>query len=172
MPEPVEGGDRGDELLILASASARRRDLLAAVGLTFSVQASDVDEHIALGTEPEAAAETLARRKACAVAALHPGERARVIGADTVVALDTGDGPRLLGKPDGQEEARSMLGLLSGSRHRVVTGVAVVDCRADPGAEEACPPGQYARLPPRCRVSSPLSRTRSSRLPPRSRTYG
>jgi len=77
---------------------------------------------------PEEAASLLAVRKARAVAGAHEGEDALVIGADTVVALGDGDGARLLGKPSGVAEARAMLEGLSGSRHRVITGVAVVDC--------------------------------------------
>ena len=68
----------------------------------------------------------LAERKARAVAARHQGEGLLVIGADTVVAVDSPQGPRLLGKPDGPAQARAMLELISGTRHRVVTGVSVV----------------------------------------------
>ena len=114
--------------LVLASASPRRSDLLARAGLAFEVEPSDVDEDVGGDSSPEAAAEELAERKARAVAARHAGRDARVIGADTVVAVDVQGRPRLLGKPADADEARAMLRLLSGTRHRVVTGVSVVDC--------------------------------------------
>jgi septum formation protein len=114
--------------LVLGSASPRRRDLLAATGLAFEVEVSDVDESLAPGLEPEVAARELARRKALVVAARHRGEQCWVIGADTVVAVGQGPTLELLGKPEDARQARGMLEALSGSRHRVVTGVAVIDC--------------------------------------------
>lgn len=119
--------------VILASASPRRRDLLAAAGLDFAVEISDVDEDLPAGIEPERAAARLAERKAAAVAARHAGRDRIVLGADTVVAIDLegaeGAGSVLLGKPADQDEARAMLRRLSGSRHRVVTGVAAIRTR-------------------------------------------
>ena len=115
--------------IVLASASPRRSRLLAEAGLEFEVVVADVDEELPFPMLPEVAAETLAERKARAVASRYPDEGRLVVGADTVVAVDDpgSDGPlRLLGKPCDEDEARVMLGLLSGSRHRVVTGVAVV----------------------------------------------
>ena len=129
------GSPRGR--LILASASPRRRELLARAGLEFEVEPSEISEELSYPIEPEPAAEELARRKALAVAAAHRGEKAWVIGSDTVVALGTGADLALLGKPSGEEEARFMLERLSSSRHRVVTGVAVVDC-SRPGEGDAC----------------------------------
>ncbi|MCB9916498.1 MAG: septum formation protein Maf [Planctomycetes bacterium] len=111
---------------MLASASPRRRDLLTAAGLTFEVEPSHADEDLDAVTSPEAAAVELARRKARAVAAAHAGEDVLVLGADTVVALGPDEDLRLLAKPADEVEARAMLEALSGSRHRVVTGVAVV----------------------------------------------
>jgi len=122
--------------LILASASPRRRSLLDAAGLEFEVEPADVDETLTELLEPEVAAVVLARRKAAVVAARHGGEAAWVIGADTVVALGEGADLELLGKPQDPVEARRMLEALSGSRHRVVTGVVVVDCRTE-GRREA-----------------------------------
>lgn len=104
--------------IILASASPRRRELLAALGVAFEVVASHVDESTDEG-DPAAAAELLARRKAESVAADHPS--ALVIGSDTIVALDG----RMLGKPGDAAEARAMLASLRGRTHEVVTGVAV-----------------------------------------------
>ncbi|MHC4848337.1 MAG: Maf family protein [Planctomycetota bacterium] len=99
--------------MILASASPRRRRLLEEAGIQFLVRPADVEE-IAEG-EPHEVAATNARRKAEAV----DGEL--VLGADTVVAL----GDELLGKPRDAAEARSMLERLSGTTHRVITGVAL-----------------------------------------------
>jgi septum formation protein len=107
--------------LVLASASARRLDLLRQAGVTPDIiEACDLDETPAEGETPRRLAERLAIAKAQAGAARFP--QAFVLGADTVVAL----GRRLLGKPADEDEARSMLALLSGRAHRVLTGVAVV----------------------------------------------
>ena len=70
--------------------------------------------------------EQLAVGKALAVSRAHAGEECLVLGSDTVVVVGEGDQERLLGKPAGADEAREMLELLSGTRHRVLTGVAVV----------------------------------------------
>lgn len=113
--------------LILASASPRRRSLLAAAGLHFDVEPSGTDEIFDPALTPEQLAETLARQKAQAVASLHAGEAALVIGSDTIVAVDVNGGARVLGKPGDDSEAREMLRLLSQTRHRVVTGVCVVN---------------------------------------------
>jgi len=118
--------------LLLASASPRRRDLLTAAGLRFRIEVSDADETLTGDLAPEEAARSLAERKTSAVAARHAGEDILVIGADTVVALDDAGAPagaRLLGKPADEVEARAMLEALSGSRHRVITGVCVERCR-------------------------------------------
>lgn len=106
-------------MIILASASPRRRALLAAAGIDHTVDAGNVDE-TPLGVEaPAAYAERLARAKAAAVAGRHPG--AAVIGADTVVVIDD----QILGKPVDAADARRMLGQLSGREHAVLTAVAV-----------------------------------------------
>ncbi len=118
-----------DVEILLASASPRRRELLAAAGLTFTVEASDVDESVEDSLAPEAVAELLAVRKARAVAERHPGRACLVIGSDTIVAVELDGGWQLLGKPEDARHARTMLDALSGSRHQVVTGVAVVDAR-------------------------------------------
>ena len=105
--------------LVLASASPRRRELLAALGVAFEIDPADIDE-TSTERDPIRLAETLALSKARAVAARRPGDV--VIGSDTVVALDG----RLLGKPADAGEARTMLDALRGRAHEVVTGVAVV----------------------------------------------
>ena len=107
-----------DTILILASASPRRRELLRLTGLPFQIDVADVDEHIELGARE--AVRELSRRKALAVAARHPG--CVVLGSDTLVAIDD----RPLGKPKDAEDACRMLRLLSGRTHQVYTGVTVV----------------------------------------------
>ncbi len=115
----------GGAALVLASASPRRRALLEAAGLSFAVVPSGVEETLAEGIAPEEAALELALRKARAVAS-RSGPGIWVLGADTVVALEVGASTRLLGKPGSAEEARAMLRSLSGTTHRVVSGVCVV----------------------------------------------
>ncbi len=124
-------------MIVLASASPRRRDLLTSAGLRFTVAVSDVDESLAPGIDAVSGARALAERKARAVAEVHPGNsRAWIVAADTIVALPTPEATRLLGKPEGPGEARAMLEGLSGSTHEVVTGVCVLapgsrTCRVD-----------------------------------------
>jgi MAF protein len=94
--------------------------MLATLGVTFEVRASDSDEQPD-GSPPAQLAETLALRKTRAVAAVE-GSDAAVLGADTIVVLDGA----LLGKPLDSHEAASMLRSLRGREHEVVTGVAMV----------------------------------------------
>ncbi len=105
--------------LILASASPRRRELLAQVGIVAdAILPAEIDESPRPGETPRACALRLACAKA---EALPAGPDAAVLAADTVVAL----GRRLLGKPADAAEARAFLQLLSGRRHRVITAVAL-----------------------------------------------
>ncbi|MCZ6597185.1 MAG: Maf family protein [Planctomycetota bacterium] len=119
-------------MIVLASASPRRRVLLQQAGVRFEVEAADVAEQIAADADPEAAAVELASRKARAVMERHANEEVWVVGADTIVAVplaNDAEGPwRLLGKPADEAEAAGMLAVLSGTRHRVVTGVCVGRC--------------------------------------------
>jgi septum formation protein len=101
--------------LVLASASPRRRVLLEAAGIEFTVVPATVEEDAAARGDPHAVAVANACRKAAAVAG------GAVLGADTVVAV----GDRLLGKPKDADHARALLRALSGTTHRVVTGVAL-----------------------------------------------
>lgn len=102
---------------MLASGSPRRRELLAGVGLSFTVRPVALDETPRPGEAPEVYVLRLAREKAATRG--EPGEL--VLAADTVVALDD----TLLGKPEGEEDARRMLRQLSGREHAVFTGVAL-----------------------------------------------
>jgi septum formation protein len=109
-------------MLVLASASPRRRELLARTGLPFDVVPADIEEVARPGESPEALAERLAREKARAVADRFAASPARlVIGSDTVVVV----GGDVLGKPRDAAHAEALLGRLVGRTHRVLTGVAV-----------------------------------------------
>jgi septum formation protein len=106
--------------LILASASPRRLDLLARIGVEpDAVVPADIDESVPRGELPRAHAIRLAREKALAVAAREPD--ALVLAADTVVAV----GRRILPKVEDEATLRACMNLLSGRRHRVLTGIAL-----------------------------------------------
>ena len=103
-------------MLILASKSPRRAEILTQTGFEFRVRAADVDEARLDREAPDAYVRRLAAEKARAVA-MHGGEI--VLGADTVVVI----GEEVLGKPSGAAEAARMLRLLSGAEHAVITGI-------------------------------------------------
>jgi septum formation protein len=108
--------------LVLASASPRRLDLLARIGVIPNVvDPADIDETPLAAEIPRAHVIRLARAKALAVADRHAG--CIVLAADTVVAA----GRRILPKADDEDTARTCLTLLSGRRHHVLTALAVVD---------------------------------------------
>jgi septum formation protein len=108
--------------LILASASPRRVELLARLGVVpEAIDPADIDEAVLKGELPRPHVVRLAAAKAAAAAARHPGKV--VLAADTVVAC----GRRILPKAEEEGEARACLNLLSGRRHRVMTAVTVVD---------------------------------------------
>lgn len=109
-------------MLVLASASPRRRELLAQAGYDFRVAAADIDESFREGESPVAYVTRLAREKAEAVHAAQSGD-AMVLGADTTVVAPNGE---ILGKPVNNLDAARMLGLLAGATHTVMTGVALV----------------------------------------------
>lgn len=109
-------------MLVLASASPRRQDLLRNAGIPFTVQPADIDETPLNDESPVACAERLAREKALAVAKSRP--RDLILGADTVVVVNA----IMLAKPLDAEDAVRMLRLLSGRIHQVITGV----CLAGP----------------------------------------
>jgi len=107
--------------LILASASPRRRDLLAQIGIVpDAIDAADIDETPLKGELPGPHALRLARAKAETVAPRHPN--AFILAADTVVAC----GRRILPKAESEKDARQCLALLSGRRHRVLGGVCLI----------------------------------------------
>ncbi len=109
---------KSQPLLYLASSSPRRREILEALGLEFSVEAVDVDEYRLADETPEKMVLRLAAAKARAAGI---DESQLVIGSDTAVVLDG----EVLGKPQNRDEAVTMLLSLSGRRHCVLTGVAL-----------------------------------------------
>jgi septum formation protein len=125
-------------MLVLASASPRRRDLLLQAGYRFEVHPAHIPEDPIPGEDPIVYVTRLAREKAEAVyrelSAANPapeelrplpkldGQPLVVLGADTTVTLDNA----ILGKPEDAADAARMLRLLSGRTHRVITGVALV----------------------------------------------
>jgi septum formation protein len=133
----VGGGDAETSAqrfrLVLASASPRRRELLAQAGYEFEVQAADVDESVHSGEAAGDYVKRLAEEKALAVLRLyqdptHDGDAVKnrapwlvVLGADTTVVCEGA----ILAKPDDAEHAKTMLRKLSGRTHEVLTGVAV-----------------------------------------------
>jgi septum formation protein len=105
--------------LILASASPRRRELLAAAGWAFVVDPVDADERRLPGEPPARYVERVARLKASMGQSRHPEDA--VLAADTSVVV----GQDVLGKPEGAGQAATMLACLSGRSHEVLTGVAL-----------------------------------------------
>ena len=107
--------------LVLASSSARRRELLERVGLPLRVRPPSIEERALAAEPPRAAVQRLAHIKA--LSARRPGEW--VLAADTVVLLDD----EVMGKPSDLKEARAMLRRLSGREHEVITGFCLLDAR-------------------------------------------
>lgn len=107
-------------MIILASKSPRRRELLTLMGLDFQVITSNVKEHPPVDAGPEETVRALALEKAVAVAKDHPDDC--VIGSDTIVYLDG----EILGKPHTPENAKKYLTKMQGRRHTVYTGVALL----------------------------------------------
>ena len=107
-------------MLVLASASPRRQELLRNAGISFAVQAADIDESPLADESARVCAERLAREKALAVWKTRPADL--VLGADTIVVVDG----TMLGKPIDTSDAARMLRMLSGRVHQVITGVCLV----------------------------------------------
>lgn len=127
--------------LVLASASPRRLDLLARLGITpHAVDPADIDETPLPGELPLPYARRMAAAKAVAVAARHPGSI--VLAADTVVAA----GRRILPKAESEAEARACLTLLSGRRHRVISALHLIDAEGRARHRESTTVVAFTRL--------------------------
>ena len=116
-------------MLILASASPRRQELLGNAAIPFAVQPADINETPLLGEKPRDCAERLAREKALTISRQRPQDY--VLGADTIVVIDE----NILGKPRDAADATRMLRLLSGRTHEVITGVCLVSPTAGDGEQ-------------------------------------
>lgn len=108
-------------MLILASASPRRRELLQAITAQFEVRTSGVDESPFAALEPAQAVQALSAAKAEPFVE----QDNVVLGADTIVVLDG----EILGKPKDEQDAAAMLARLSGRKHTVMTGVTIASCK-------------------------------------------
>ncbi len=109
-------------MLVLASASPRRQELLRSAGIAFEAQPAHITEDPLPGESAKECAERLAREKALAIARQRPQDI--VLGADTVVVV----AGQLLGKPSDAADAARMLRMISGREHQVITGVCIVVC--------------------------------------------
>jgi septum formation protein len=134
-------------MLVLASASPRRQELLRNADIAFTVRTAGVSEVPIAGESPKDCAERLAAEKARVVARQRPLDF--VLGADTIVVV----GGLMLGKPRDPEDAARMLGLLSGRAHEVVTGV----CLTGPGKSTASPAFEDIRSESTRVVMQPLT---------------
>lgn len=126
-------------MLVLASSSPRRRELLTQAGYSFSVHPAHIPEDALAGEEPTAYVTRLARQKAGLVfqelsrtGGVVEGEPLVVLGADTTVTIDG----QILGKPEDAADAERMLRMLSGRSHQVITGVAVMTAAGVEAAAE------------------------------------
>ena len=108
------------QMLVLASASPRRQELLRNAGIPFEVQPAHTPEDPLAGEGAKECAERLSREKALAIAEQRPNDV--VLGADTVVVIDG----QILGKPTNAADAARMLRMLSGREHQVITGICLV----------------------------------------------
>lgn len=131
----------GPDRLVLASASPRRRELLAQIGIVpDTIAPTDINEDPQPREQPGPLAARLSAEKAAAAVPHHVG--AYVLAADTVVGL----GRRILGKPADADDARRFLGWLSGRRHRVYSGVTIIAPDGRTGARLVTTTVHFKRL--------------------------
>ena len=112
-------------MIILASASPRRQELLRNAGIPFTVQPADIDESLRAGESPLEYTKRLGQEKALKVFQFRPNDI--VLAADTTVVVDQ----EILGKPRDHDDAARMLRLLSGRTHQVITGVCLMGPRQE-----------------------------------------
>jgi septum formation protein len=108
-------------IIVLASKSPRRKELLKKTGINFKIAESGLKEHFDSGLAPHKIAEKLSFEKAVIV--VQKFQNAIIISADTLVAIDN----KVLGKPKNENDAIRMLGVLNGRMHQVITGFTVYD---------------------------------------------
>lgn len=132
-----------ESILLLASASPRRQELLRQLDVTFSVAPADIDEAVADGEKPEACVRRLARAKALA-GFEQAGRSLPSLGADTIVVLHG----KILGKPVSRADARAMLQRLSGQTHNVYSAVALATGGGDVTDRLNVTAVTFAELPP------------------------
>ena len=123
-------------MLVLASASPRRRELLAQAGFTFTVEPASIPEDLRAEEDAVAYVTRVAREKAEFVysrLAAQSGDGLIVLGADTTVVAPSGE---ILAKPESAADAKRMLWLLAGRTHQVMTGVALVSAQGTETAAE------------------------------------
>ena len=126
-------GDCSNVMLILASGSPRRRELLERAEISFTAVSADIPEVRQHGETPAQFARRLAREKAEAVLQrLETPAATKILGADTIVVADDA----VLGKPRDDDDGARMLALLSGREHRVITAVCLL-IRDEAGAVQA-----------------------------------
>ncbi len=113
----------GSMKIILASTSPRRHELARAMGLDFEIIPSNYEEDMTMKLPPKKIVMTLAYGKAADVAKRR--KEGLVIGIDTVVVYKN----KILGKPKNKEISEKMLKMLSGKKHQVYSGIAMIDCR-------------------------------------------
>lgn len=109
--------------IVLASASPRRSELLASVGIKFQIIPSHIDETQQTDEKPAAFVQRLSQEKAAEVAQRSTVSGRWFIGSDTIVLCDG----EVLGKPDSREHSATMLRMLSGRSHQVISGYAILD---------------------------------------------
>jgi septum formation protein len=140
-------------MLVLASASPRRQELLRSAGIRFIVEPADVDETPLPAERARDCAERLAREKALKIWRTHPEDL--VVGADTVVVVDG----TILGKPEDAADAARMLRRLAARTHEVITGVCVVKSVQSP--EPLAPNPAGSRSGDDCGKQNPQVQTSS-----------
>lgn len=113
--------------IVLASGSPRRRELLEQIGISFDVVPAVGEEYTTKSLPSDIVAE-LSLQKAREVAAHYTGQDRIILGADTVVALDS----TLMGKPKDERDAFQMLRFLAGRTHKVYTGVTIIRTKKEP----------------------------------------
>lgn len=138
---PSECSEHFDNI-ILASASPRRADLLRQIGLEFHICPSRVEEPEITDPSPETAVKELALTKARAVSGTV--EHGLIIGADTVVVIEG----KTTGKPKNRQHAIQLLTQLSGNRHEVITGVALIHLAKNQKCIDAVPPDESTAIEP------------------------